>query len=161
MRIVEQTECVLTLRGSAKWFWFETAILLYGGPISILILFSVPPILTGWWKILLLFLLLSGFCLGLQQAWSSDVVKSCSFDRVLKQVAIDFHGLKPMTENFPLGEMQVLEVRETMQAIYGSVYKGYQLWLVINSKNILLSDDGTNAALEEIVDRVREFSIPI
>jgi hypothetical protein len=109
MRIVEQTECVLVLRSSANFFWFETTFLLFGSLLSIV--FGVPHVIDGWLRVLLLFLMLFAFCLGLQQAWSSDVVKSCSFDRVFNQITISFHGLKPITKNFSIGEMQLLEVR--------------------------------------------------
>jgi hypothetical protein len=159
MRIVEQTECVLVLRSSANFFWFETIFLLFGSLLTIL--FTVPHVIDGWLRVLLVVLMLFAFCLGLQQAWSSDVVKSCSFDRVFNRITISFHGLKPTTKNFSLGEMPVLEVREAMQAIYGSICTSYQLWLVTSSENIFLSDDVTNAASEEIVERVREFLIPL
>jgi hypothetical protein len=158
MRIVEQTEGVLILRSSAKYFWFETIFLLSGSLACILsILFVVPYFLDGWVRLLILFLLLFVFCMGLQQAWSSDDLKSCSFDKVLNRISIDYHGLKHTTANFSLEEMQALDVRETAQAHYGVIHKWSQLWLVTRSERFLLSD--TQA--EEIADRVREFLLPI
>jgi hypothetical protein len=155
MRIVEQTEGVLILRSSAKYFWF--GMILFLSSDALVILFAVPYFSDGWVRLLLLFLLLFAFCMGLQEAWSSDVVNSCSFDKVLNRIIIDFHGLKPTTANFSLEEMQALEVIETTQVYYGVVDKGCQLWLVTRSEKNFLSD--TQA--EEIADRVREFLLPI
>jgi hypothetical protein len=157
MRIIEQNECVLILRSSAKDFWIEVIILLPLSMFLICVLFAFPHFLEGWWRLIISFFLLLGCCLGLQQAWSSHEVKSCHFDKLRNRITIDFHGLKPVTKKISLQEMQALEVRERAQAHYGVICKWSELWLVTRSERFFLSD--TRA--EEIADRVREFLPPI
>jgi hypothetical protein len=157
MRIVEQTEYVLTLQNSSRDFWCEKIVLILGCPIYIALIFTVTDSSTGWFRVLFLFILLLGFFLGLQEAWSSNVVRLCSFNKALNRINIKFYGIEPITKNFSIGEMQALEVRETAQAHYGVIFKWSQLWLVTRSERFFLSD--TRA--EEIADRVREFLLPI
>jgi hypothetical protein len=162
MRIVEQTGRTLILRSSVKYFWFGMIFFLSSDALSILLLLAVPFSSDEWLRLLLLFLLLLAFCVGLQQAWSSEDVKSCNFNKVLNQITIDFHGLKPRTEFFSLEDMPALEVRETMFAVYGSVSIGYQLWLITRSEDVFLSGThSTKTEVETIADRVREFLLPI
>jgi hypothetical protein len=155
MRIVKQTDSILILQSSAKYFWFKTILFLSSSLLSIL--FTLPSVLDEWMRLLPLFLLLFAFCTSLQQAWSSTDVKSCSFDKVLNRITINFHGLKHTDVNFLLEEMQPLEAIETTQVYYGVVDKGSQLWLVTRSERFFLS----HTQAKEIADRVREFLLPI
>jgi hypothetical protein len=162
MKIIEQTEHVLTFQNSSsRDFWCETIFIILCCPITIALLLALPDSSIGWLRVLFLFILLLTFFLSLQRAWSSNVVRLCSFSKVLNRVTINFYGIEPITTNFLIGEIRGLEVRKIIQCVYGSVHESYQLWLVTRSENIFLSDTHGKTASEKLADRVREFLLPI
>ncbi|MBW4430062.1 MAG: hypothetical protein KME50_38420 [Nostoc desertorum CM1-VF14] len=161
MKILEQTEDVLTLQNPARDFWFGMIFLLFGSPPAI-VLFAMNAMSGGWWGFLYLLVVTGGFCLALQQIWASDVVKVCSFNKALSKVTVKYHGLQTKIKDFPLQDVRRVEVRHRIGFAYGCAFEGHQLWLVTRNfnRNISLSEEGNNkASLEALANRVREFLI--
>ncbi|HEY9601678.1 MAG TPA: hypothetical protein V6C85_08715 [Allocoleopsis sp.] len=146
MRILEQTKDVLTLQNSAINYWFGTIAALFGSLFGMLLIAGM----TGWWQNLWL-VVGGGFCLALQQIWSSNVVKVCSFNRTLRKVTVKFHGLPGKTKDFFVRDIQKIEVRKTTGFAYGVALERYQLWLVTRSSatTIPLSEEHPNQVLLE------------
>lgn len=154
MRILEQTKDVLTLQNSAINFWFGAIAALCGSLFGMLLIAGT----TGWWQNLWL-VVVCGFCLALQQIWSSNVVKVCSFNKPLRKVTIEFHGLQGKTKNFSVRDIQKIEVRKTTGFAYGVSLERYQLWLVTRSfaTPIPLSEEHYDQILlEDIANVIRE-----
>ncbi len=158
MRILEQTEDVLSLQNPAGDFWFRNIYFFFSGPPTMICL----AMLGGWW--FLLFFVVAGlFWLALQRIWTSDVVNVCSFNKIPGNVAIRYHGLQPglqlFNTSFPLEDVQTVEVKKTTGYIYGAAVEKYQLWLVTRRfRRIALSEECRNgASLETIANQVREF----
>lgn len=154
MRILEQTKDVLTLQNSAINFWFGAIAALCGSLFSIILIAGA----TGWWQNLWL-VVGAGFCLALQQIWSSNVVKVCSFNKPLRKVTVKFYGLQGKTKDFSVRDIQKIEVKKTTGFAYGVVMERYQLCLVTRSFAIPipLSEQHYNEVLlEEIANRMRE-----
>ncbi|MBW4569804.1 MAG: hypothetical protein KME31_17785 [Tolypothrix carrinoi HA7290-LM1] len=158
MRILEQTNHVLTLYESARDFWFGTIYLLFSSPL-LMVLSCVIVSSGGWWGFLLLLLTAGVFYLALQNVWKSNVVKHCSFNKALGRVTIKFHGLQTKIKDLPLQEIRAVEVRKRTGFAYGTVFENYELWLVTRyDKDILLSEQYyRNTLLKPIADQVREF----
>lgn len=158
MRILEQTENVLRLQNPARDFWFGN-ISLFFSCLTMMILLAMH---GGWW--FLWFFIVAGlFWLVLQQIWTSDVVKNCSFNKALDRVTIEFHGLQTKIKDLRLQEIRGVEVRKRTAFYYG-VVEVSQLWLVTRyAEAIPLSEErysrynNASASLETITDRVREF----
>jgi hypothetical protein len=158
MRILEQTENVLTLQNPARDFWFGNIFLFFSGP-PIIILLTMQ---GGRW-FLSSFLVAGLSWLALQQIWASDVVKNCSFNQALDRVTVEFHGLQTKIKDFRLKEIQRVEVRKRA-AFYYEVVEVSQLCLVTRyAEAIPLSEEhysrnnNASASLEDIAGQVREF----
>lgn len=154
MRILEQTKDVLTLQNSAINFWFGAIAALCGSLFCMILIAGA----TGWWQNFWL-VVGGGFCLALQQIWSSNVVKVCSFNKTLRKVTIKFHGLQGKSKDFSVRDIQKIEVRKRTGFAYGVVIERYQLWLVTRSfaTPIPLSEEEHNEVLlEEIANLIRE-----
>ncbi|MBD2606716.1 hypothetical protein H6G81_19800 [Scytonema hofmannii FACHB-248] len=158
MRILEQTNNVLTLHQSSRNFWFETICVLFSS-LFFMVFSCVIVSCGGWWGFLLLLLTAGVFYLALQNVWKSNVVKDCSFNKTLGRVTIKFHGLQTKIKDLPLQEIRAVEVRKRTGFAYGSVFENYELWLVTRyAKDILLSQQYyRNTLLEPLADQVREF----
>lgn len=158
MKILEQSEDILTLQNPGRDFWFGMIFLLFAS-LPVMVLFAMS---SGWWGFLYLLVVTGGFCLVLQQTWASDVIKVCSFNKVLSKVTVKYHGLQTKIKDFPLQDVGTVEVRHRTGFAYGCAFERYQLWLVTKNFNrdISLSEEGNNkASLEALANRVREFLI--
>ncbi|PSN14206.1 hypothetical protein C7293_12735 [filamentous cyanobacterium CCT1] len=158
MRILEQTEVVLTLQNLAIVFWLDNIFPLLS-LLFVIIVFAV----NGEWRLLLFFGVAGLFWLISQQIWTSDQVKKCSFDKALDRVVIEFYGLQPKTKVLRLQEIRGAEVRKRTGFYYGAIEVS-QIWLVTNhSKAIPLSGEhysrceNVSVSLEAIADQVQEF----
>lgn len=158
MRILEETEDVLRLQNPARDFWFGNIYLFFSGPPMMILL-----AMLGGWLFILFFVVAGLFWLALQQIWTSDVVKNCSFNKALGRVTIEFHGLQTKIKDLRLQEIRRVEVRKRTAFYYG-VVEVSQLWLVTKyAKAIPLSEErysrynNASASLETIADEVREF----
>lgn len=154
MRILEQTENVLRLQNPARDYWFGNIYLLFSSPPMMILL-----AMLGGWCFLLFFVVAGVFWLKLQEIWTSDVVKNCSFNKALNRVTIEFHGLQTKIKDLRLQEIRGVEVRKRTAFSYGPVEVS-QLWLVTRyPEAIPLSEEHYNNAssLKTITDRVREF----
>lgn len=158
MRILEQTEDVLTLQNPARDFWFGKILLFF----SILFIMILLAMFGRWW--FLLFFAVSGFWL-LQPIWTIDLVKNCSFDKALDRVTIEFHGLQTKTKSWRLHEIQKVEVRKRIGFSYGAI-EASQLWFVTRyAESFPLSEEyyrryndvSFSTPLGVITDQIREF----
>jgi hypothetical protein len=159
MRILEQTKDVLTLQNPARDFWFGNLFLFFGSP-PIMVVLAISK--TGW-KFLYLPIIAGGFCLALKQIWASDVVKVCRFNKSLRKITIEYHGLQTKTKDFPLQDVQA-EVIKSTRLTYGAGLKSLELWLVDKKSfaNIIALSEvchhkASKASLEAIVNQIREF----
>jgi hypothetical protein len=102
MRILEQTESILTLQNSAKYFLRENIILvLFGYPL--VIIFPLFIVSYGiWWGFVCLVIGGFLFCTAVQETWTNNLIKDCSFNKNLGTVTIKFHGLKTKIKYFQL-----------------------------------------------------------
>ncbi|MBD2069518.1 hypothetical protein H6F93_18650 [Leptolyngbya sp. FACHB-671] len=156
MRILEQSENVLTLQNSAINYWFGNISLLFTGPLLIIVLIASP---SGWWGSLCFVLLAVGFLLALTNLWASDVVRICSFNKTLRKVTIKYYGFQAKIEEFPSQNVRAVEVRKSPFYAYGATLESARLWLIIgNFGAIPLSDGYDCVALSEVIAyQIREF----
>lgn len=125
MRIIEKTDCVLTIREPARDFWFGTIYLFFAGPFFMALIVRS----SQCWGFLLLLVVAVFFCLSLKQIWMSEIVKDCSFNKTSDRVVIRFHGLKTKVRDFPLREIKTIKVAERV-GFYYKIIETYQLLLV-------------------------------
>jgi hypothetical protein len=156
MRILEQSEYVLTLQNSAINFWFGNICLLFSGPLLIIVLIASP---GGWWGSLYLVLLAVGFLAGLTNIWASDVVRICSFNKTLRKVTVKCYGLQAKIKDFPFQNVRAVEVRKSPFYAYGAVLESAQLWLITEHCGAISLSDGYDsvASSEAIATQIREF----
>ena len=166
MRILEQTEDVLTLQNLAIDFWFGLICCFFGCP-PMMILSGPMMILSGMFgglSFLFSFLFAGLWCIAVQQIWASDVVKNCSFNKTLNRVTIEFHGLQPKAKVLRFREIQRVEVRKNIKIVHGTVIPTSQLWLVTKyAEAIPLSEEYHNYndnipdSLKDITTQIRKI----
>lgn len=156
MRILEQSEDILTLQNSAIDFWTGNIFLLFSSLLLIIVLIASP---IGWWGSIYLVLLAAGFLLALTSIWASDVVKVCSFNKTLRKATVKYFGLQAKIKDFPLQNVRAVEVRKSTGYAYGAVLESAQLWLVIGNFGAISLSDGYDSVVssEAIANQIREF----
>jgi hypothetical protein len=157
MRILEQTNDILTIQNPGREFWLSNIFMLFGGtPVLVIVALIMS---NTWWSFPYFFIAAGGFYLALKQIWASDVVKVCSFNKAVSRVTVKCHGLQAKVKDFPLQDVQTIEVRKSSSYAFGVVLENYQLYLISrNFGDILLSEEnGIKAIIEASANRVQEF----
>lgn len=156
MRILEQSEDVLTLQNSALEFWFGNICFLFSCLLLIIVLIAAS---SGWWSFLCLVLLAVAFLSALKNLWASDAIKVCSFNKTLGKVTFKYYGLQAKIKDFPLQNVRTVEIRKNISYAYGAILETAEIWLVTENFGTISLSDGCDsvASSEVIANQIREF----
>jgi hypothetical protein len=97
MKILEQSENVLTLQSSAIGFWVEKTLILFSFSFSLFFVVVMASTARAWWVFPFFFLVAIGFCEALADIWKNSIVNFCSFNKALCKVTIKYYGLQAKT----------------------------------------------------------------